>query len=187
MSKIGQLKIEMDEELAEKLSNAESTINSEPVKKEEKKIKETITEAPNPEKTEWAIFKDYVESAELVIKKKDGTTYLKAEGWLYLAMLKGLVPSVETEAYRDMEGGLAVKATCKLFDKETGRLISQSDMYADKSEDFLENLPDYAVYGMAETRAISRAVRNVYGYILKGIGYESTPAIEMGLEKDVAD
>lgn len=190
MSKIGAMNIEREEALADAANEVNEAILNKPA---EKKAKEIITKAPDPEKTEWAIFKDYIDNAGLVIKKADGSTYLKAEAWLYLAMLKGLIPSVETQELMvgDEEGyeedTLRVKATCKLLDKETGRVVSQSDMFASKEEDFLKDKPEYAVYGMAETRAITRAVRNVYGYVVRGIGYESTPAIEMGLEEDVAD
>lgn len=193
MSKIGAMNIEREEALADAENEVNEAILNKPAEKTKVKAKETITKAPDPEKTEWAIFKDYIDSAGLIVKKSDGSTYLKAEAWLYLAMLKGLIPSVETQELMagDEEGHeedtLRVKATCKLLDKETGRVVSQSDMFASREEDFLKDKPEYAVYGMAETRAITRAVRNVYGYVVRGIGYESTPAIEMGLEEDVAD
>ena len=121
------------------------------------------------------------------VAKKEGGVYLKAEAWLYLAKLKGLTPSLDVTPHRDSTGKLKwVDAVCHLLDID-GIEISKSVMMASKDEDFLKGLPDYAVYGMAETRAITRAVRNVYGYVAKGAGYESTPAIEMGLEQDGKD
>lgn len=139
-------------------------------------------------KNEFEDFKKFVNATGSAIKKQDGTTYLKAEAWLYLAKLKGLTPSIDITPHRDVSTGKLqyVDAVCRLRDAD-GIEISKSAMMASKDEKFLKGLDDYAVYGMAETRAITRAVRNVYGYVAKGAGFESTPAIEMGLEEDGKD
>lgn len=137
--------------------------------------------------SEFDDFKKFVNATGTAIKKEDGSNYLKAEAWLYLAKLKGLTPSIDVSPHRDTTGKLKwVDAVCHLLDID-GIEISKSAMMASKDEAFLKDLPDYAVYGMAETRAITRAVRNVYGYVAKGAGFESTPAIEMGLEQDGKD
>lgn len=137
--------------------------------------------------SEFDDFKKFVNATGTAIKKEDGSNYLKAEAWLYLAKLKGLTPSIDVSPHRDTTGKLKwVDAVCHLLDID-GIEISKSAMMASKDEQFLKDLPDYAVYGMAETRAITRAIRNVYGYVAKGAGFESTPAIEMGLEQDGKD
>lgn len=142
---------------------------------------------PEEPQSEFDDFKKFVNATGTAIKKPDGGTYLKAEAWLYLAKLKGLTPSLDVSPHRDTTGKLLwVDAVCHLLDID-GIEISKSAMMASKSEQFLKGLDDYAVYGMAETRAITRAVRNVYGYVAKGAGFESTPAIEMGLEQDSKD
>lgn len=153
-------------------------------KDEAKDIKKVKTSVSN----EFDDFKKFVNATGSAIKKQDGSTYLKAEAWLYLAKLKGLTPSLDITPHRDVSTGKLqyVDAVCHLLDVD-GIEISKSAMMASKSEGFLKDLDDYAVYGMAETRAITRAVRNVYGYVAKGAGFESTPAIEMGLEQDGRD
>lgn len=136
---------------------------------------------------EFDNFRKFVNATGTAIKKPDGSTYLKAEAWLYLAKLKNLTPSLDVTPHRSTTGTLLyVDAVCHLLD-EDGIEISKSAMMASKNEAFLKGLDDYAVYGMAETRAITRAIRNVYGYVAKGAGFESTPAIEMGLEQDGKD
>lgn len=145
-------------------------------KKEQKQVERA-------EKNEYELFRDYVNTAQLALKDRSGKLYLKAEAWLYLARLKGVVPACScTERYEDGQL-VSVKATCELLDMETKRMISCSDMMASKSEPFLKDLGDFALYGMAQTRAISRAIRNVFGYVAKGAGFEATPAVEMGLER----
>lgn len=153
-------------------------------KEEVKDAKKTKTPASN----EFDDFKKFVNATGSAIKKQDGGVYLKAEAWLYLAKLKGMTPSLDITPHRDVSTDKLqyVDAVCHLLDAD-GIEISKSAMMASKEEAFLKGLDDYAVYGMAETRAITRAVRNVYGYVAKGAGFESTPAIEMGLEQDGRD
>lgn len=150
-------------------------------------VKTEKVEVNNETKSEFEDFRKFVNATGTAIKKTDGGVYLKAEAWLYLAKLKGLTPSLEITQHRNVNGKLVwVDAICRLLDVD-GIEISKSAMMASKEEAFLKDLDDYAVYGMAETRAITRAIRNVYGYVAKGAGFESTPAIEMGLEQDSKD
>ena len=186
-----------DLQLDKVLDEAADQINKKkPVKQNAKtkivtKNKEDVKDAKKtkaPASNEFDDFKKFVNATGSAIKKQDGGVYLKAEAWLYLAKLKGLTPSLDITPHRDVSTGKLqyVDAVCHLLDVD-GIEISKSAMMASKEEAFLKDLDDYAVYGMAETRAITRAVRNVYGYVAKGAGFESTPAIEMGLEQDGRD
>lgn len=127
-------------------------------------------------------FRKFVNSAKLAVSMQNGKKYLLAEAWLYLAHLNYITPACTTTEVFDGKKLVSVKTHCNLID-DRGVVISSSDMIASKNEAFLKNLDDYAVYGMSQTRAITRAIRNVYGYVARGAGFESTPAIEMGLEK----
>lgn len=154
------------------------------VSTEKKETKKTKASVPG---NEFDDFRKFVNATGSAIKKQDGGVYLKAEAWLYLAKLKGLTPSLDITPHRNVNGKLVwVDAVCHLYDVD-GYEVSKSTMMASREEAFLKDLDEYAVYGMAETRAITRAVRNVYGYVAKGAGFESTPAIEMGLEQDGRD
>lgn len=127
-------------------------------------------------------FRAFVNGAGLAITMGNGKQYLLAEAWLYLAHLHHLTPSCTTTEVLDGSHLVSVKARCELVD-DLGNVVAVGEMIASKSEAFLKDLDDYAVYGMAQTRAITRTLRNVYGYIARGAGFESTPAIEVGLEK----
>jgi hypothetical protein len=187
-----------DLQLEKVLVKAADQINkNKPVKQSAKTkiVTENKTGAKSAKKTkatavpgnEFDDFRKFVNATGSAIKKQDGGVYLKAEAWLYLAKLKGLTPSLDITPHRNVNGKLVwVDAVCHLYDVD-GYEVSKSTMMASREEAFLKDLDEYAVYGMAETRAITRAVRNVYGYVAKGAGFESTPAIEMGLEQDGRD
>ena len=56
-----------------------------------------------------------------------------------------------------------------------GLTIARSMMTARADEEWLKDKPEYAVYGMAQTRAISRAARNVFGWVALEAGFEAVP------------
>ena len=197
MSKMSQLALERDEAMAEKLNAAANKINKGD-KTESKKETNIVKKAapsvvPTPktpqvkESSEFDAFRNYVNAAGLAIKRADGSVYLRAEAWLYLAHLKGVTPSVEiVPVYGDFGNIVRCTSVCKLYNKD-GEEVSQAAMTASKNEVFLKDLDDYEVIGMAQTRSITRCLRNVYGYVVRGAGFESTPAVEVGLEKDFAE
>lgn len=167
-------------DLDEAIKTAEEFVNSDYGKKDDTKPKSS-------DPSDFEKFKSFVNQGNLAIKQSNGKLYLLAEAWLYLAHIKGLIPSVKTRSFKmeddDENEIVGVEAICELKDAKTNEVVSTSVMVASSDESFLQDKPLYAVYGMAETRAISRAVRNVYGYIAKGAGFESTPASEVDLER----
>lgn len=206
MSKIGQVALEL-EDLDGDIDAAVKAINDRDViivsspeetditaakedkeEKSSKPAKATKTATKEDVKainadSDFQAFKRYVNGNKLAIQGQDGKVFLKAEAWLYLAKLKGVIPSCSTtERYDRNDNLVSVKAECSLIRESDGVTISRSSMIASKDEDFLTKLDDFAVYGMAQTRAITRAIRDVYGYVARGAGFEATPAIELGLE-----
>lgn len=119
---------------------------------------------------------------ELVIINQ-GKHYLKAEAWQYLLGQIGLYPSCDclsmVHTNKDGEQEFkGVKVEVTLTTKE-GVPLCKSMMVARCDEDWLKDKPEYAVYGLAQTRAISRAARNVYGWVAVQAGFEATPWDEM--------
>lgn len=100
--------------------------------------------------------------------------YLKAEAWLFVISLFNLNVDVQM----DMVGGNTAIANVKLKNRD-GEIVSSGVMSASSDEDWLKDKPKYAVIGLAQTRAISRAVRNKYGWFVRLCGYETTPDDEM--------
>lgn len=115
-----------------------------------------------------------------------GKQYLKAEAWQYLLSLLGIYPSCECLTLYEKEDGdsdkqkfVGVKVIVTLIRSKDMAEISKATMTARCEEAFLKDKDDFAVYGMAQTRAISRATRNLYGWIAVAAGYEATPYDEM--------
>lgn len=109
--------------------------------------------------------------------------YLLAEAWQFVAFMKGLVPTYESASetieLASGEKQYTVTTTCRLLKKSTLEEVSRSTMIASSNEDFLKDKPNHAVWGMSETRAMSRAVKNIYGYIARDAGYQATPFEEI--------
>ena len=129
-----------------------------------------------------AKLKAYVRENKLALER-EGKTYLRCEAWQYILAMKGLSPSFDSvsEVYESNGANgkkvrqYVVTTNCELKNKETGVTISRATMIASNYESFLKNKPLYATWGMSQTRALSRAVRNVYGYIAVGAGFQAVP------------
>lgn len=122
--------------------------------------------------------KAFVDGSGLAIKKADGKTYLLAEVWQYIMVLKNLTARCECVDTRDEKGVLVVTAQCIVTD-ENDNVVADGVMQARSDEQWLSDKPEFAVYGMAQTRAISRALRNRYGYLARACGFQATPVEEI--------
>lgn len=156
--------------LEEKLVNAANDINNKEAKKAKKiEQSENIT----------AKFCRFISAHPQLVIGKDGKQYLRCEAWQYLISLAGLVPSCNciTMVHRpqgEEEKFVGVKVEVELVNKQ-GLTIARSMMTARADEEWLKDKPEYAVYGMAQTRAISRAARNVFGWVALEAGFEAVP------------
>lgn len=193
MSKMSKISAEMDEKniptekrnslidrVSEGMHAAEKKIDTKKIKVEDKSLLEKI---------DLKIFED----EELKIIKKlrtyankthnivtyDGKSYVKAGVYQYLTYLLGITPSFQFDDESTQE---EVWCTCILYKDDDGGEVSRTTMYANKKELFLRDKPDYAVLGMAQTRAFVRAMKNVYGFLIEAAGYQAIAIeeIEMG-------
>lgn len=146
-----------------------------------KEVNGAVKKPAKAEMTDAEKLLAFVNKNKLALQK-NGKTYLLAEAWQFVCRLKGLTPTFdsasEIESTTDREGKAIryyiVTTTCRLCDKN-GVEKTRSTIVATSLEGFLSDKPAYAVWGMSETRALSRAVRNVYGYIARDAGFEATP------------
>lgn len=117
---------------------------------------------------------EFAETHNLVVTdKRTGKQAVRCEVWQFLLNWKKITPSFESEW---SEAG--VITTCKLTDRK-GVEISRSTTIASNTETFLKDKPAYAVWGMSQTRALSRAAKNVFGHIMVQAGYSATPSDEI--------
>lgn len=73
----------------------------------------------------------------------------------------------------------AYECSCKLISIQTGKEIGSGHAICTNAESKKSDFDEYAVASMSQTRAIGKAFRNLLGYVMNAVGYESTPAEEM--------
>lgn len=144
-----------------------------------KQVNKYLEDKAPTTKSELQKFTAFVNKSNLALVK-DGKQYLLAEAWQYIIDLKKLNIQLSTKSSIE-KGVLTVTCNVSLTD-DKGNIVSQGVMGATHEEPFLRDKPAYAVYGQAQTRAISRAVRNKFGYIARACGFQACPADELGGE-----
>jgi len=133
---------------------------------------------------------DFVDKQQLSIEIA-GKRYVLMEGWQFVAALDNVIPKVVrvenlSEEYEEtLPNGQIVKrkeikwlAEVEVYDKN-GNVISKGFGLASSKEAKRKGQDEYAILSMAQTRAIAKALRNRYGWLMKLAGYEPTPAEEI--------
>jgi hypothetical protein len=101
--------------------------------------------------------------------------YVELEGWQTCANLCGL--SCKIDWTRPLANGYEARASVVRVD--TGIEVGSGESMCTRAEKTWANRDDYALRGMAATRAQSRALRGVLAWVLVLAGYKATPAEEM--------
>lgn len=105
-----------------------------------------------------------------------GRKYVLLEGWTLLGSMVGVFAEVEwSRPIPDGEGWEA-RAVARTL---SGRVVGAAEALCSRSEDRWRNRPDHQLRSMAQTRAVSKALRLPLGFIVEMGGYSATPADEM--------
>lgn len=104
-----------------------------------------------------------------------GKKHVQVEGWQLLGALFGYSTQAQTWQMENKRGYISF---VKLYDA-TGRILSEATAICTRDEKNWSNRDDYALYSMAQTRALGKAYRMKFGWIIRLSGYEGTPAEEM--------
>ena len=126
-----------------------------------------------------------VESAGMVVKVNN-QKYLRYEGWQTLGGFMGRAyggpVTVGGDEAEPVENGYRAhaRAWCE------GRVISEAVAYCYRDEKQWAKKPAFQLASMAQTRACSKALRNVLGWVLTlaNTGIKTTPAEEMEAEPE---
>jgi hypothetical protein len=113
--------------------------------------------------------------------------HLFVEAWMTIG--KAYSQTVGTGEVRIIENDGVVtgaSATAWVYD-QSGTIIGRAEGLCMKDEPNWKNSPTYALAGMAQTRAASRALRQVLGWVVVLAGYSSTPADEMTDDPEADD
>ena len=106
-----------------------------------------------------------------------GRKYVRVEGWQAIANAFGCVAS--SRNVERVEGGIrAIGMVRRMAD---GQVIAEAEGFVGDDEKTWANRNEFARRAMAQTRAISRACRSAFAFVvtLMDAGLETTPAEEM--------
>ena len=113
-------------------------------------------------------------------KRIGNRDYVLLEGWTLLGSMVGVFAEVEwTRPVLDAGGrqlGWEARAVARSVD---GRAISAAEAMCARDEVTWRQRDEYALRSMAQTRAISKALRLPLGFIVELAGYNATPADEV--------
>lgn len=117
---------------------------------------------------------------EAVLKtaiKIQGRRYVGVEGWQTIANSFGCVASAHN--VEKVEGG--IRAIGQIKRLSDGLVIAEAEGFVGDDEKTWASRPQYARRAMAQTRAMSRAARSAFAFVitLMDAGLETTPAEEM--------
>jgi len=116
---------------------------------------------------------DVIDQQQLY-KNISGKKHVLVEGWELLGSLLGVFPVVEWT--RQVENGWEARVVAKTLD---GSEVGSAEMMCTRAENRWRTADDYAIRSMAQTRAISKALRGPLGFVMKLAGYEPTPEGEI--------
>lgn len=111
-----------------------------------------------------------------------GREHVLVEGWTLLAGMMGHSVGTTNTRPIEVDGKSGFIAHAEVYD-QNGNVVGSADGICTRGERSWSGRDDYALSGMAQTRAISRAARQRFGFIVRLAGYEPTPAEEMGYDK----
>ena len=117
---------------------------------------------------------------ELVLKtasRIQGKTYVNVEGWQAIANTYGCTASAC--CVERVDGG--VRATGQVIRISDGKIISQAEGFVGDDEATWKRRPEFARRAMAQTRAMSRACRSAFAFVvtMMDANLQTTPAEEM--------
>jgi len=122
---------------------------------------------------------------DIIVEQKLYTTisgkgYVHCEGWTTMGALLGVFPQIEKvqDLSINETGVKRYLANCVVKTLD-GRTLTRAESECSNQEHKKNKWDDYALRSMAETRAISKALRIALSFLIKLAGYEPTPAEEV--------
>lgn len=113
----------------------------------------------------------------------NGKTYLENADWLTVARFYGItarIRSTKFVSYGDGEFPVrGFEATAEAYLVERSEVISTAESMCLQDEPNWKTKPLFQIRSMAQTRACSRVLRQVLGWVVVLAGYADTPAEEM--------
>ncbi|MDZ4205780.1 MAG: hypothetical protein U1C12_00980 [Patescibacteria group bacterium] len=108
--------------------------------------------------------------------KMQGKTYLYFEHWQTIARFFNATVGIENT--NKLVNGYEAKSVVY----QNGIIIGGAEASCLKDETNWKSKPDFQLKSMAQTRAMAKALRSIFGYVAVLAGVEATPAEEMPVD-----
>lgn len=109
-------------------------------------------------------------------KRIGQSDHVFVEGWTLLGSMLGVFAEVEWSRPLEENRGWESRAVARTL---AGRTVGAAESMCSRSESKWRSADDYAIRSMAQTRAVSKALRLPLGFIMELAGYSATPAEEL--------
>lgn len=121
---------------------------------------------------------DVVRKQNLVVRIGQ-SEHVRVEGWTFLGSMLGVFPVVEwTRPVMHEEEQIGWEARVEARTRG-GEIVGAAEAECLFSERTWKSRDDYALRSMAQTRAVSKALRLPLGFVMQLAGFDPTPADEM--------
>lgn len=131
------------------------------------------TEVLQAAKTVADALKGALKDGGMVQRIRDNE-HVKIDGWQTLGAMLGI--SAHTVWSRPLANGWEAKAEARTAD---GRVVGAAEAMCTRDERTWANRDEYALRSMAQTRAMSKALRGPLGFVVTLAGHSATPAEEV--------
>jgi hypothetical protein len=109
--------------------------------------------------------------------------HIMLEGWTLLGSMLGVFGEVEWT--RSLDNGWEARAVARTM---AGTTVGSAEAMCTRAERTWSQRDEYAIRSMAQTRALSKALRLPLGFIVELAGFAATPAEEMdGIQQPERD
>jgi hypothetical protein len=132
------------------------------------------------------ILQKFVKDKNLTAKIQ-GKDFPLVEAWEFAGSQLGLIGVITDIQKIEAPDEIKYMAKCEIRKIVDGSVVGIGVAICSNKEKMKRHFEEYAVLAMVQTRAISRAYRNVLGWIMKAAGFEATPEEEADQLKDCPD
>jgi hypothetical protein len=105
--------------------------------------------------------------------------HIQYEGWQTAGKYYGYSVKTHDAEYIELGGTWGFKAKATVINENTGIEIGSAEAYCMSDENNWRSKPKFQLASMAQTRAGSKALRQILGFVVALAGYNPTPAEEM--------
>lgn len=122
---------------------------------------------------------DIIKKNNWAKKLGDSSEHIQYEGWQTAGKYYGLSVKTHDAEYVELGGTWGFKAKASVVNEVTGVEVGSAEAYCMSDEYNWKNKPKFQLASMAQTRAGSKALRQILGFVVALAGYNPTPVEEM--------